>query len=260
MSDVKNRSYQLMLAFEDNDLKTPEHDRIVLWLAKWAKQIDNIKPFLSDRHDRVERTKIELDSESQKILADCNERYSIELHLKSENEKFPIHVPRKPWPDEPPMKYKYSHGEWEPQLHTSDNYGSYKRMIGYLDYAAHYVVSSRLHRTNVITKKLVFEERAEATNQRKPRNWSLVEVGSRVDYWEEECIRTIYFEVKSEIKSIGALMRQLTLYRHSDEVKSAFSRNGLGVIVVAPNHPIAAGVLEEQGYAFLAYDRKGLTT
>lgn len=61
----------------------------------------------------------------------------------------------------------------------------------------------------------------------------------------------IYFEVKSEIKSIGELIRQLQLYRSSSTFHESLPRARL--VVVAPPHNGAASVCHENGFDLLEY-------
>ena len=46
MGDINNRNLQLKLAFQDEDMRKPAHDKIMHWLDVWVKETKNIAPFL----------------------------------------------------------------------------------------------------------------------------------------------------------------------------------------------------------------------
>lgn len=255
MGKIKEQSFQLKLALLDEDLKTPTHDEILFWVEEWAKNVENIRPFLSISPQRAEHTVVELDQSSLDAIKETSEKYSIETTIKSENDKSPYKSVKTPWECEPPLQLTYKLGKWEPQLNVSDQNG-HSRMVGFLDYAARYEFTYRLTRTTRVIKRVVFDEDLKpvmGTNYRPPRKWHLEGVEQRVEFSEEIDYRRIYFEIKSAIKSVGDLMRQLTYYRNSDEIKAVQERNGIGIIVVAPENEQATRVIREQGYAFVPY-------
>ncbi len=74
-------------------------------------------------------------------------------------------------------------------------------------------------------------------------------VGDNHRWSETEIDIRLLFEVKSEIRSIGELMRQLQLYRSTDSFRNISTK----LIVVAPPHADAKRICNEQGVHFLEY-------
>jgi hypothetical protein len=255
MGKIKEQNFQLKLALQDEDLKTPTHDEILFWVEEWARNVENIRPFLKIAPQRREYTVVELDQTSLDSIKGASEIHSIEISIKSENEKLHFKPAKAPWEGEPPCQLVYKFGKWEPQLNVVDQNGN-SRMVGFLDYAARYEFTCQVNRTTRVIKRVVFDEDLKpvmGTSYRPPRKWHLEEVETRVEFSVEMDYRRIYFEIKSAIKSVGDLMRQLTYYRNSHEIKVVEERNGIGIIVVAPENDKATRVIREQGYAFVAY-------
>lgn len=260
MGTIKEQNFQLKLALQDEDLKKPLHDDILFWVEEWAKIVVNMRPYLKLAVQRREHETVELDQESTKLIEKASERHSIEVTMKLENEKLLSRDVSTAWEGEPPSKLAYENGVWEPRLNIRDQNFN-KRMVGFLDYVVEYRFTSHLHRTTKLIKRVVFDEPEKPVNDqnyRPSRKWHLEEIESRVEFTEETDIQKIYFEIKSEIRSVGDLMRQLTFYRSSDEIKEAQFKNGIAIIVVAPENEKATRVIREQGYEFVEYRRTKL--
>ncbi len=255
MGKINDRNFQLKLAFQDDDLRKPAHDEIMLWLVEWAKHPENVRKFITFPSNRLNYERIELDAGCKVDVEQTRESQSVRRKIDAENERLHPKNQDAPWADEPPMSFDYQKGVWEPQLNVSDH-NSNQRMIGYLDYKVSYKIGYSAKRTICHAKKPMFQEVEEPNPPRmyKPeRKFDLVDTVSRVEFTQDEDWRTLYFEVKTEIKSIGELMRQLSLYKTSEEVKRAASRNVIGIVVVAPFHEEAVNVIRSQGYGYLEH-------
>ncbi len=62
MGRINTRIRGLSEAFQDGDLFTTPHDKIMLWLNDWVKNPENVRRFFNRAHpDRYERTEDILD-------------------------------------------------------------------------------------------------------------------------------------------------------------------------------------------------------
>lgn len=250
MGDVNNRNYQLKLAFQDDDLRKPKHDEMMHWLDRWLRNIENVRPFLSPRPRRYVETTTVLDRESLSLVNSSKDRDSIISQLKRDSQAERQWVSQ-PWDDEPPMAISYKGRSWEPMLNAEA--GSYNRLLGFCDLMVRYEVSAELARKVCLTKKILSVHPDKNLSKPYFPKWVFEDVGSQCSYEDGTGARDLYFEVKTEIKSIGELMRQVQLYRSSVELKRARDYNGIALIVVAPPHDEAAKVLRSHSVGFIEY-------
>jgi hypothetical protein len=244
MSQINPRNYQLGLAFNDADLRKPDHDKIMLWLNDWVKEPANLRHFLPSSYSRSIAYRNRFDGEAEALLLTLG-HHQQQLLRRDIGE-----VPREratdyggAWPDEPPFKTELVRSSWERML-KSDR-GS---LVGFCDLHCVYEVWHNL------TKAIIQYYKICPTDEPGPlcREWKIEKSGAI-----EEVYRSgpgnyeIYFEVKSEIKSIGELIRQLQLYRSSSTFHESLPRARL--VVVAPPHNGAASVCHENGFDLLEY-------
>ena len=115
---------------------------------------------------------------------------------------------------------------------------------------AEYEFDYSMERVTVRTYRAVRDEAADRSFRR-----------TRFEHTGEETVRwspnriwlRVCFEVKTEIRSIGELMRQLQLYRSALPPRGGYEVPETWLCVVAPPHPEAAAVCRDQGFPFLEY-------
>jgi hypothetical protein len=149
------------------------------------------------------------------------------------------------------MSIAYKGRQWEALLHAYDeNYGR-KQFMGFCDLVATYDVTSETQYRTVHYKNI---ESIEPDPENKHwKKWKFSAGETKSGYVERCEPMNLFFEVKSEIRSVGELMRQIQFYRTSSEVKQAFRMNGCGLVVVAPPNKEAEEVVTSHGFGFVEY-------
>lgn len=249
MGKINARNFQLNLAFNDQDLRTPKHDEIMHWLTAWTQNTANIRPlYAKAARQRSEHVEHRLDAQSAKLLEPLRE-YEKERILSDLNRQFSgrVSAVKEAWPKEPERRVDYCRMQWEPPLKNG------RGIVGFCDLHCQYNVSFELEKVLLSQYSLASVEPVPRDPEKpaySPNRWAFALVTSG-EWWRQpadEC--NLYFEVKTEIRSVGELMRQLQLYRSTDTFQWS-TRNRL--VVVAPANNEAASVCEAHGISFVDY-------
>jgi|GEM_PF-1678164 len=227
--------------FKDEDLKTPEHDRIMLWLDSnieevirnlfgsdlWpedevrkhrdsaAKQVENDKNQLvkqiQDEEEILARYKEEGSSSLGKILGPEYKAREIAARKKSLHEKKDRLQELKAWGGigDPPAPHGFTvrRKKWEAAIRNRDY------VVGSIDFL-------------VQINRPVLD----------------IKVADGFPQWENGYGAVeVLFEVKSQIKSLGELLRQIRFYQEYQR----------GIYVVVSPDDRFAGVLRDQGIRFV---------
>lgn len=258
MNKPKAQTLQQKLGFFDEDLKKPKHDELMLWLDNNIERIINkifnspftddeikiireresmkIKTIL-DRYDySIESFQKQLNySESEKRDLPFSLRYSNEelekfisekLRKKKILEQFDIDSTIPPKPRITKIKKT-----WELPVSTK-NYSN-KYTIGFIDFAATF---------NIPKIELLGLKYSQKEFSHKKDYYDIDESDLRYHYYPDE--KTIFVEVKTEISSLGELMRQINHYKSY--------LNG-DYYVLCPDNTYKDKLLE-QGVNFIDYD------
>lgn len=242
MSKVDSRNYQLRLIYNDEDLPKPKHDQIMLWLenfvrdeTKWPELI----PVRFAKMSSIEENEIyrpdgrylepqQYDNHYYETVRKLHPTSSVEVAASA---------------DAPGRSSSFKNLTWEYALYDRSNYeGRPGARLGFVDMMANF--DSDVELRHVTTRKFQYDPKAD--DQKK---YTLLETSA-----EWRVIRRvvqIFFEVKTEIRSIGELMRQMKLYMSSATVSQAPYRR---LIVVAPRHDEASRVLRDHGIGFIPYE------
>lgn len=240
VSDINNRNYQLKLVFGDDDLKKPKHDEIMKWLQVWVSNVDNIRPFFNPIHPTLWKSEVGrlVDYTPKEPASSCFQDQVIrqfnQKHAYSEDERV-----KQPWPDAPPRSLRFLGASWEIPLFMTKSFPA-----GFADMVAVYEAGVRLERVTVNEYRHQVKTGGYYGNEDV-----FVKTGTHQEWREGKEERCVYFEVKTEIRSLGELMRQLQLYRSTETVRS----NGGILVVVAPPHEDARQVCADHGIHFIDY-------
>lgn len=253
MSQPNDRNYQLKLIYNDEDLRKPRHDEIMHWLDAKLRdpaftEAHVISPRFRSAFDHYVDDVVEVDGEA---IKPDRPGYQYLCEEARRAHPAPARGARtlKPEEGEPPIRrHSWVKNVWEQPL-QSTGYGGRKQVVGFLDLAASFNADAKLVR--------VHHRRFAAKNAPNGygQSFELLEETAEWTRWEETL--QVGFEVKSEISSVGELMRQLQLYRTTESIHQ-YRR----IIVVAPAHPDAENVLRSHGFGFIASPDKasGLST
>lgn len=240
MSDINNRNYQLKLVFGDDDLKKPKHDEIMKWLQVWASSVDNVRPFFNPVHPTLWKSEVGrlVGYTPKEPASSCYQDQVIrqfnDSHRYGEDESV-----KQPWPDAPARSLRFLRASWEVPLFMNKSFPA-----GFADMVAVYEAGVRLERVTVN------EYRHEVKKGDYYGDHDVfVKTGTREEWRETKEERCVFFEVKTEIKTLGELMRQLQLYRSTETVRSS----GGILVVVAPPHEDARQVCASHGIPFVDY-------
>jgi hypothetical protein len=202
---TKATTLQQKFGFVDSDLKTPKHDEIMIWLdAKMAEIV----------------AKLEDQQWTQRLIEEVKERYQDFVRQNR------VEPPKLGNPPEKPPIHEISK-KWEHPITTgSEN----KFTVGFVDMAVSYSCPS----LSVTGLELKYDDRGRALGFKTTPSWQIIHCGTK----------KVFFEVKTSIKSIGELTRQIRMYQvHEKEAR---------FIVVSPDDH-AEKVLKSQGIGFLKY-------
>ncbi len=250
MGKLKEQKSQLHLFMAEEDLRRPKHDEIMCWLDNWVRQVENVRSFLGGWRERQESSEALLVPESISAL----EKTSVSLSAIKEMERRSSKVSRPvPWPNEPVQNIKFLNLQWERPL--SDGSSGYNRTIGYADMSVQYEIGWTL----IGAERIHFEMDSQSFNSILKSICEPKEVGRAFSFETQSEILELFFEVKTEIRSIGELMRQLQTYRSAPRVNNACRRCGTGrefgpgLIVVAPPNFEAERIVRSHGFGWVNY-------
>lgn len=255
MAKQKAKTLQKQLGFVDDDLKTPKHDEIMQWIDKNAEGIINnlfYKDWTEEREkfekdifnripdvikDRqvpiaINEVLIKKTQDSGKIKQ-LKERIAIEeekIQKLREWKGFADHAFSKP-------KLKVIHKEWEYPItkKTESRYSSGITIIGFVDMKIEY------EDYVLVIKKGLLKEGTEEHDVSQRSAWDF---SGSFELSHNKERQSIYIEAKSEIKSLGELIRQINVYRTY--------KKGNYFIASPDNRYI--DILKEQGIGFIKYE------
>lgn len=251
MGKINDKNLQYRLAFQDEDLKKPTHDVIMHWLDDWTKNPNNVAHFFKDNRKRTRNTYYSLNSVSKEQVEQSQLKSSIFQQFESDFRNKYLTVDRHD--SEPTMSVNYVGRQWEALLHAYDENYSRKQFMGFCDLVATYDVTVETEHQTVHYKNLASIDPDPEYKQWK--KWKFLDDETKSSYVNRNESMNLFFEVKSEIRSIGELMRQIQFYRTSTEVKQAFRTNGCGMVVVAPSNKEAEEVVRSHGFGFVEFQR-----
>ncbi len=251
MGDINNKNYQLSLMFKDEDMRKPKHDEIMFWLDNWVLDLRNLQSLLRPYDlSRRENTSFTLDAASLENLTGYEHASFVRSQFEKQFEKQSIEVKDR-WPDEPPLTIKFINRTWEPWLHAVSSYEK-RGHLGCCDMVASYSLPIGLNRQVSRFKTLRSLEPETKGKYPFTHKWAFEDSNTpdQVKFTPNSASLRLYFEAKSEIRSVGELMRQLNLYKSSYELQGEdFTK----LIVVAPPNEDAAKVVRSHGYGFVEY-------
>ena len=228
MTKPKAQTLQQKLGFFDDDLKKPKHDELMIWLDKNIKEIVNNlfnKPYEEEEIYKIKKKT----SEKCQLIIDYYERKmnSLKMELKSSESEEDIliflHQTRSKEevqksitetektieflqkfilniiiPDKPEITNIDK--KWELPV-TTTNYSN-KYTIGFIDYAASFKIPK-------IELAGYYHENEIGTNE-EYHKVDIEKFGLNYSFADQ----TIFIEVKTEIKSLGELIRQINHYKN----------------------------------------------
>lgn len=260
----------MKLGFFDEDLKKPLHDDILKWIDENAEKfVYDLFPILKSWNEskvnflkeycnnlvskkvkeleqKIEKNKHKIE-EYNKEENTLNSTYFSDL-IKEKNDEneymenkilfYKNSIDLQELPDREPIKILEK--EWEfpvtSQSKSATGYVSSKNLIGFID------LRLKFKYTSLSVSGIDFQEK-EIIDKIQ---WKQVSKGIDFKNGYEDfypCEDTLYIEVKTEIKSLGELFRQLQTYR--TYINGKF-------IVVCPDDK-EKKIIEEQGFKFLKY-------
>lgn len=250
MGRLKEQKSQLSFFLAEEDLRRPKHDEIMCWLDNWVRDVKNVSPFLGGWRYRQESVEAVLMPESASAI----EETSVSLWVIKEMERRSSTKNRSTaWPDEPSPDMRFLNLQWERPL--SDGPSGYNRTIGYADLSAQYEIGWGLVGVERIYYQIDSQSSASSSrNIPEPK-----ELRRAFAFEAHSGNLELFFEVKTEIRSIGELMRQLQTYRSAPRVTNACLRCGTGrefgpgLIVVAPPNVEAERIVRSHGFGWVDY-------
>lgn len=210
------------------------------WLSAWVKNVDNVRGFIASK--KVPRqivTDNRLSPEAREAIniVPDGERRSILMSFQNQFPDREIDT-SKEWLDEPPSKIKFLSYQWEFPLRNSRG-----GEIGFCDLCAVYEVTSLLERVDVV----LYSATPRPTS--RYASFKFEQCGTLQEWRQQSGKMRLFFEVKTEVPSVGELMRQLQLYRGSETARGYWNH----FVVVAPPNNEAASVCEDHGISFVQY-------
>ncbi|WP_407504929.1 hypothetical protein [Elizabethkingia meningoseptica] len=270
MAEPKAKTLQMKLGFFDEDLKKPMHDDILKWINENAENFvydlfpslkswdENRVKFLKNYcYNLVSKKTKELETQIEKNIIKIEEYKKEENTLNANyfSDLIEEKVKRNEFLQNKIAFYKNSidlqelpkrepiiilEKEWEfpvtSQSKSSTGYVSSKNLIGFIDLRLKFrytslSISGVNFQEKDIIDKIQWKQSSEGVDFKNGyENFFL-------------CEENLYIEVKTEIKSLGELFRQLQTYR--TYINGKF-------IVVCPDDK-EKKIIEEQGFKFLKY-------
>lgn len=252
MSQINTRNRQLGLAFDDADLRKLGHDDIMLWLTDWVKDASNLHRLLKPAYRQIgtsveqrltpdaDRFMKTLPYVEQQGITDAMKNYPLRAALAG------LAAPDvSVWGEDPAIQISLSKNPvWELPLKDDR-----KIIIGYCD------LYCELEISDILVRQITRYFRITRQDPQPPfyRQWTAE--FDHEDYSQSQQSRrhVVFFEVKSEIKSVGELLRQLQLYRSSVPLRNTLPEQYGSLVVVAPPHNSAASICRENGFDFLEF-------
>lgn len=230
MAKPKAQTLQQRFGFLDDDLKKPKHDEIMLWLnncvdEKLQEWLDVPKEWTDDeiakhRQEATGKRKEKIDNlreqlEHLKSFSSLFDKSEEEVTQKEQELKRALEpVPHACVPGKPPIKIELK--LWEHPI-KNQNY-----IVGFADMM-------------VVYKKPYLSLSIEFSAQGWIEKWIVTEYAERED--------GVFFEVKTEIPSLGELIRQINMYR---------TNGARRFFVVSPDDSYAR-LLKEQGIGMIRF-------
>ncbi|MFZ6011576.1 MAG: hypothetical protein ACOYXT_14630 [Bacteroidota bacterium] len=211
MRDKKPNTLQSKLGFFDEDLKKPSHDKLMLWLNENIEAVEDIKRVAIDRMKVLNRYVVELkyfDGKKQKTDSDNQKIKELTDKIEIENKKIDYLSSWKDFkvrPEKP--KTAITEKTWELPITTQGQYqtgSSSKYTVGFVDMAVEFTSP----RANV--SGLISEKQPEVTGNYY--DW-IGDIKGEIEITFNPEPTVIYIEVKTEIKSLGELNRQINHYK-----------------------------------------------
>lgn len=227
MKTKKPNTLQQRLGFLDEDLKKPKHDDMLLWLDKNAEEIFNsmfskqlteedyndlLKSAIEKRDKVIEDRRSVIESLKNQIKNSKESKFGfrmsnetevqIQTDIEKEQKKIAYLENWTAFDELPPRRnISIASKTWElpvtTQPHSYNNTGS-KYTVGFIDMAVSFYVYHP-----VVTG---FED------ERKGEKW-VSDVKDRVKVGFQRQQLTLYVEAKTEINSLGELIRQIRHYK-----------------------------------------------
>lgn len=228
MAAPKAQTLQQRFGFMDNDLKSPAHDEMMLWLDKNAIRIIEELGLYEPSWDANSGWSKIKDEAKQAVtyaikFQNLTDRYS-SAEIAAWYECIDDYNTTPAYIDiSESAKVK-----WEVVVKKQDYRSEY--IIGFIDLAVYF---NQYH---------LCVSGIEWKSQPRPGRWELTE--KRLPDWDTKYYQqAVYFEVKSTIPSLGELIRQINTYR--EYVKSPF-------VIVSPDDRFIEP-LKSQGIRFYKY-------
>ena len=271
MAEPKAKTLQMKLGFFDEDLKKPMHDDILKWInadphkflskiyphfPSWnEKKIDFLKNYcdniiqknINELNNNITKNSEKIETYKKSLDENNKEHYEY-LILERENENKLIaekinsiknSLDLNELPDRNPIKI--TDLSWEfpvtSQSKSTTGYVSSKNLIGFIDLKLTFEFSTlTVTGIDFIEKKVIDKIQWKQSEKE-------IDYKSGYEYFEN-CKETLYIEVKTEIKSLGELFRQLQTY------KTYINGN---FVVVCPDDK-EKQIIKEQGFIFVKYE------
>lgn len=224
MSKPRATTIQQRFGFRDNDLKTPLHDEILLWLDDNLNTV--VEKIINYNLEWTPKELAQGDKYMKGLRRYCDGELSLlagrQLSQDSRSQDDPIRkwtcspVPQKPTN----VKIK---SVWEDVISTGS---SNVYVVGFID------LTATVHRPRLYLEYERYHSNAPDYSQYIKTKW---EIGER--------LHTLHFEIKTAIKSLGELVRQIRMYQ-------TYTRGDF--FIVGPDARFAKP-LASQGIGFVKY-------
>lgn len=244
MARPRAQTLQQKLGFYDEDLKKPDHDAIMYWVAENAEEVVNTALRLHYWQQEEINLCKELIIKSLNFCFGrdddgniCSTNESIrpdEYTILEEQINF------SPLPER--AKTKVYELEWEHPVTTQvtnqyNGYKSAKHIVGFIDLK----IDCSITRLGIEEAKFEFSH----ADYKLPNYVSVVNYFQDVNWIQYRLPLTVYVEVKTEIKSLGELFRQLSTYKEYND----------GIyLIICPDDRHKQTIID-QGFLFFKYDR-----
>ncbi len=231
MRTKRPNTLQQKLGFLDDDLKKPKHDDLMLWLDKNIEKILNewhykvltdkdysellnqakekVKLTITDRKKAIDRFQEQLNyysNKKEKSDFDLKQENELKEKIEKENKKIQYLENWKDFTDKPALpKLKVNAKIWELPVTTQSNgysNNSSKYTVGFIDVAVHFILYS-----NPFVNGF-FDDSSNEYGLSKLKD---LKEKIHIDFYSQQ--HTIYIEVKTEISSLGELIRQIRHYK-----------------------------------------------
>lgn len=237
-------TFQMKMAFMDEDLKRPKHDDIMFWLTEQVKQPANVRGLIPALpYQRLALYDHRLEAEAEEAVKAKDKPWT---SFQSGDRETKEYLRKEPWPNEPEPLLKFGEVTWEVPLKENN------RTVAFADLLAEYEYCGSLNRWHTT----FYNARYIAGSSPYSGRWEYEESRKAPSYTQTPAKLSIYFEVKTAISSVGELMRQLNFYATTEQFKGSSYRDEQAplLVVVAPAHAEAESVCRAHGYGFMRYE------